>query len=236
MRRDRLSLLAAASIGIVLACSDNGVGPPSSGSRLSPGAALRRELPVTARADAPEVYSFEISPNGGVVTLGDRFTLTIPANAVCDPSSSSYGLGHWDESCTVIDRTIKVTAKIWENETRVIVDFSPSLRFEPSAVVTMSTSLLAPVLAGRYDLAATPGALSQYELLYSPDLGKTQIREPKELGDPSLVTHINLTTGVIWRRIKHFSGYVTAQGEPCDPTLGDPNCRWVDDEGVKSEQ
>jgi hypothetical protein len=237
MRRHRLSLLAAASVAFALACSENSAGPRQSGARLSPGGPVRRVQPVTAGMGAPEVYLFEISPSGGTVTLGDRFTIDIPPNAVCDPSSSSYGMGHWNEDCKATNNTVKVNARIWANEDRVVVDFSPSLRFVPSAVVTISTYLLADVLAGRVDLAATPGALGKYELLYSPDLGVTKFHEPSALSDPSLKTHIDLVTGFMWRRIKHFSGYVTAQGEPCSPAYeGDPTCSWSDEGGVEGHQ
>jgi hypothetical protein len=42
--------------------------------------------------------------------------------------------------------------------------------------------------------------------------------------DASLVTHINLNTGVVWRRVKHFSGYSQAAGTPCDPSPTNPDC------------
>jgi hypothetical protein len=234
MRRYRLSVLAAAGVVTALACSDSGVGPRQPASRLTPGARLDRAFPVTALANAPEIYKFDIPVSGATVALGDRFTLNFPANSVCDPTSSSYGMGHWDEDCIPNDRAVSITAKIWVNEDRVVVDFSPSLRFVPTAVVTISTNLFAPILAGRVDLAATPGALSQYELLFSPDGGTTKVREAGLLNDPSLKTHIDLTTGFVWRRLKHFSGYVGAFGEPCTPAYeGDPNCVWVDDGGTE---
>jgi hypothetical protein len=204
---------------------------------MTPGARYERSFPVTAQQNAPEIYKFDISPDGGIVALGDRFTLNIPAGAVCDPSTSSYGMGNWDDGCAVTDKTISVTAKIWVNETRVMVDFAPNLRFVPSAVVTISTNLFAGILAGRVDLAAKPGALSQYELLYSPDAGNTKFREVGLLNDPSLKTHIDLNTGFVWRRLKHFSGYLGSFGEPCTPAYeGDPNCVWVDDGGTEGHQ
>jgi hypothetical protein len=238
MRRHRLSLLAVAGVITALACSETSVGPRPPASRLTPRVGLDRVFPVTANADAPEVYQFDISPDGGTIALGDRFTLTLPASAVCDPSSSSYGAGHWDEDCTPTDRSITVNAKIWVKDNRVIVDFSPALRFAPSAVVTLSTNLFAPVLAGRVDLAATPRALSQYELLYSPDEGRTNIHEVSALADQSLKTYINLITGIVSRRVKHFSGYVGTFGEPCVPAYeGDPTCVWSEDGGgVEIEQ
>jgi hypothetical protein len=201
--------------------------------RPTSAAAYVRNFPVTAGIGAPEIYKFDITPSGGTIALADRFTLNFPANAVCDPSSSSYGVGHWDEDCTPTTKTISVTAKVWVGETRLLVDFSPNLRFVPSANVTISTDLLAPILAGRTDLPN--GALSKYELLYSSDLGSSTRRET--IDDSTVKTYIDLTTGRVWRRLKHFSGYVTVYGEPCTPAYeGDPDCVWSDEGGVEGHQ
>ena len=230
MRSYRLALIAAAAVMTAVACNDSSVGPRQPSARRAPETAPLSRNPVTAQADAPESYEFDIPTAGAVIALGDRFTLTVPANAVCDPASSSYGVGHWDDSCTIIDRSVNVHAKIWTNGSRVYLDFSPSLRFSPSTVVTLSTNLVTSVLAGRTDLAGNQSALAGYALLYSPDGGKTRVNEVSALGDRSLVTHIDLVTGVMWRRIKHFSGYITPYGEPCEPEYpGDPYCVWDPD-------
>jgi len=39
-----------------------------------------------------------------------------------------------------------------------------------------------------------------------------------------IATHVNLTTGIVWRRVKHFSGYNISSGLPCDPSPDDPDC------------
>ena len=228
MHRSWWRLPVAASILAAFACNDANLDPRPA----APRAATSR--PVLDRggipnADAPESYEFDIDTAASTISLGDRFTLSFPANAVCDPSSSSYGVGHWNDDCVPTARSVNVHAKIWQRDGRVYVDFSPALRFAPSANVTISTTLLASMLAGRADLAATPRMLHGYALQYSPD-GSSRVNEVATLGDSSLLTHIDLQTGLVWRRIKHFSGYVIAySGEPCDPDLGDPLCIWVDD-------
>src|SRR6266567_9038292 len=156
MRRHPIRLAAAALVITALACGENGVSPRRTVSQGAARAQLAHPIPG---ADAPESYTFDISTDGGTIALGDRFTLTFPANAVCDPSSSSYGLGHWDEDCTPTDRSITVHATIWSSNGQAYVDFSPALRFAPSAVVTISTTLVAPIIAGRTDLANTPAML-----------------------------------------------------------------------------
>jgi hypothetical protein len=35
---------------------------------------------------------------------------------------------------------------------------------------------------------------------------------------------VNLTTGLVWRRVKHFSGYSVTSGLACDPSPGNPDC------------
>jgi hypothetical protein len=48
------------------------------------------------------------------------------------------------------------------------------------------------------------------------------------LSDPSLVTHVDLNTGTVWRRVKHFSGYLMGSGESCEPSPDFPECIAVD--------
>jgi len=63
-------------------------------------------------------------------------------------------------------------------------------------------------------------------MYYSPSLGSSPVED--FANDPSLITHVSLTSGRVWRSIWHFSGYLMGGGE-CDPTQGDPNCIYVDD-------
>ena len=46
----------------------------------------------------------------------------------------------------------------------------------------------------------------------------------EQLTDASLTTYVDYTKSVLFRRIKHFSGYLgTGREESCDPNM-DPNC------------
>jgi hypothetical protein len=104
-----------------------------------------------------------------------------------------------------------------------VVDFSPALRFSPDAQVTLSTGIYAPLLTSLRPLFATnPSLLRYFAMYYTPDLGTTDVTDAAF--DPSLVTHINLRSGLVWRRVKHFSGYNLASGKACDPSPDDPNC------------
>jgi len=62
--------------------------------------------------------------------------LDIPANAVCDLASSSYGVGHWEESCTPQTDTFTIRAVVRNAATdHPSVDFEPALRFSPDKQV-----------------------------------------------------------------------------------------------------
>ena len=45
-----------------------------------------------------------------------------------------------------------------------------------------------------------------------------------------MVTHVNLTTGIVWRRVKHFSGYLVTAGFNCGPADDITTC--VVDDGT----
>ncbi|MGH7619771.1 MAG: hypothetical protein ACREPM_21370 [Gemmatimonadaceae bacterium] len=59
-------------------------------------------------------------------------------------------------------------------------------------------------------------------MFYEPTLGAKLVGDAST--DASLVTHINLSTGAVWRRIKHFSGYSVTAGTACDPSPDNPDC------------
>ena len=121
---------------------------------------------------------------------------------------SSYGPGTWDSPCTTLgdDESITVTATYGITLSGPAVDFSPALRFSPDAQVTLSTSLYSGVLTSASDyFASHPSALRFFGMYYEPNLGSTLVTDAAL--DPSLVTHVNLNTGIVWRRVKHFSGY-----------------------------
>ena len=50
------------------------------------------------------------------------------------------------------------------------------------------------------------------------------IDEATVLRDASLITNVDLVTGRVWRRIKHFSGYSVLSGLECVVSELDPDC------------
>jgi hypothetical protein len=179
-----------------------------------------------------QTTTFTVTSAGGTFVLNGVMVVNFPANSVCDPAKSSYGDGTWDKPCQVLqdDASVTFTATTRVTSSGVAVDVSPAVRFSPSAVVTVGTTLFGPVLTSNKNYyASNPSALSNLAFGYSSSLGGTYVHD--YTSDISLITHVNLTTGVIWRRVKHFSGYMIATGEPCEPSPDNPDCIEVDSDG-----
>lgn len=179
--------------------------------------------------------TFTVTAAGGSFDAG-LFTVNFPANSVCDPKTSSYGPGTWDSPCNTLSdgQSVTVTATYgFVLGGGPVVDFSPALRFNPNTTVTLSTDVYAPVLTYfRSYWLSNPDALRFFGMYYTPDFGTTGFTDAGR--DASLVTHVNLTTGLVWRRVKHFSGYNISSGLPCEPSPDDPDC--IDDGGPDVHQ
>jgi len=201
---------------------------------LSPGGVPT--LDVTPTFSSWCVTTFTLTSAGGKFSTGDGlYTLVFPANSVCDPATSSYGPGTWDQPCTTLadGQSVTVTATYGFTGHGLSVDFSPALRFNPKTEVRISTGVYAPILTlfSSY-FAANPSSLHFLGIYYAPDLSSAGTTDAAF--DSSLITHVNLTTGLVWRRVKHFSGYNVTTGLPCNPSPDDPDC--VDDGGPLIEQ
>lgn len=223
MRFTVRSFVALAGMLTAAACSE-------------PTAAPRTSAPTVAdRVPSFDVSSFArtmsqssdftVTSNGGSFGVAGLFTVNFPAGSVCDPDRSSYGPGEWDKACVLLagGQSIAVHATVSVTGAGLAVDFQPTLRFSPDAQVTVSTDVFAPILtANREYFSRNPSALRPLAMYYAPALGAATVAD--YLSDPSAVTHINLQTGRVWRRVKHFSGYSITSGEACDPSPGDPDC------------
>jgi hypothetical protein len=219
-------MVASATIAAIAGCSDSTTSPNNMSSRTV-RATDRPSLDYSGplHFSGYRTSTIVLTSAAGTFNIGNGFyTLSVPANAVC-VLGSSYGPDEWDKPCTTLanNESIQVTATIGFANGGPVVDFSPGLRFSPDAQVTLSTSMYAPILVPLRDyFAANPSALRNFGIYYTPDLGMTDRTDAAF--DPSVVTHINLQSGLIWRRVKHFSGYNVVAGMPCDPSPDDPDC------------
>lgn len=228
MRRNTLLLLVGAAAALVVACRDSSVAPVRSATVLS--AAASPSLSASASNQNHTLLgTLELSPNGGTYHVGD-FDIVVPAGAVCDPAVTKYGPRYWDEDCVPAQRSITVNVIARKLGQRVSVDFEPDLRFRPSAGwVVIQTSAYTGLLTSAAVRQQSPQSpyFENFSILYVPTRGRSQINEARTTGDQSMMTHVDLRSGLVWRRVKHFSGYLVTAGQKCDPTT-DPTCSLVD--------
>lgn len=223
--RDNLRLIyVGLSLLIVAGCSETSTSPSATATRsFTPADAPAFDYSTIGSSFGDSRSSFVVTPNGGSFSVGGLFTVNFPAGSICDPDLSSYGEGTWDSSCVPLNRPILITGTARLGLSGMGADFQPDMRFVPSKQVTISTDVFASLIrANASFFAKYPSTLRPLAVYYTPTLGGTRVAD--YVSDPTLVTHIDLTTGRIWRRVKHFSGYSQTTGLACDPSPGDPDC------------
>jgi len=220
---------ATALLFAVAACSDTATTPTAPAARTFAPRTSSFDYAQTGDVFGSRSTDFNLTARGGTFSVGGLFTLSFPANSVCDPARSSYGPTEWDRPCVTLsgDQSISVHASLNLTGAVMGVDFSPALRFSPSTQVIISTDLFAYVIKARGSyFAANPDLLNFLAVYYTPSLGATPV--PDFVADPSVITHVDLGSGIVWRRIKHFSGYSQTAGTACDPGPNNPDCIAVD--------
>jgi hypothetical protein len=201
MRAKWMIKCGAAATGLVAlmaGCEDPGLGPDS--AQPAPGYEANALLGGVLGASSDTIVTtFTVSPSGsGTYSLGRGHSIRFPAHSICDPATSSYGPAEWDAPCAVATTPIAITALSWiQPNGRSRIDFSPRLRFVPTKTVTLNM----------LDLEAVLDPSSR--ILWCED-GRPCIDESQN--DPLLTTAINSLTGILSRRVKHFSGYNLSAG------------------------
>jgi hypothetical protein len=129
---------------------------------------------------------------------GSAVTFANGIASICDPASSSYGVGTWDTPCEPATRSITFTVRYWHEPSGLPhVDFSPSVRFVPGAQ---------GVTLYMHSPSASRVWWSQIRYCPTADFSVGACVDESST-DPSLATLTDPTTGYLYRRIKHFSGY-----------------------------
>ena len=226
MRGTLRTLIAGTAVLGLAACSDSATAPrdAASSARLAPDAPSLTINP-TAFFGGAQRSTFVLTAAGGTYNIGNLYTLSFPSNAVC-VEGSTYGPGTWDTPCQTLSshQSITVTATYTMTGNGLAISFSPEIRFNPSTSVTLSTGIYSSILTSFRSLwLANPGALRSLGIYYIENLNATPVIDAAT--DPSVRTYIDLTTGQVYRRVKHFSGYNIATGNSCDVTAGDPGCQ-----------
>lgn len=194
--------LALAATGVMLAaCAGESTAPAvkqqatTSQLRTSPFVPTAAEKALIGVVDG--TYSFNINAGSDqAIRLGPNY-LSIPANSICDIATSSYGIGHWGESCTPQTGDVTITAVVRNAATdHPSIDFYPAMRFAPANKV----NLYIYVPTGMEDFQ------KRWTMKYCADGSLACVDEATT--DPDLVSNVDVANKMVFRRIKHFSGYV----------------------------
>jgi hypothetical protein len=202
----RFALVAASAL--LAACGDSTVAPSanSSTSTIAGGGA---NASLTGRDTLR--FSFVIDPSRTVVyPLGLGNSIVFPAGSLCDPATSSYGPGTWDDSCAIASRALTINATAWlDNSGHPRIDFDQHVRFAPS------NDAAKWVVLSFTDFRSA--LLSSASIVYCATPNSSCVDEAA--ADPSVATVKDPATGRLTRRIKHFSGYNVFSGR-CDADVG----------------
>jgi hypothetical protein len=223
MRRKSWILAGPIALLALAACQDGVVSP--SVSRLgAPGGVApapmslapqgRPTLSLSGGLPDSTATSFAVGPSGGLFFTGNH-AVVFPAGSVCDPATSSYGPGTWDDPCTPLASSIRVHAEVRRADGRTSIEFTPHLRFVPSS----NSAKWVWLVLYSPDAVGASSDLSQFNVWWAPSRGATLVDET--LFDPTLRTYVDTMLGISVRRLKHFSiyqsGYGLASGKTCDP-------------------
>ena len=195
----RFALLAGAAV--LGACSSEVTSPratPLHGNEATsmfvPSASAKALIGVV---DGTYAVTFDPTKNQQFY-LGPNY-LSLPEHSVCNLLTSGYGTAYWDASCIPETGAVTLTVVIKNaSSSNPSIQFYPAMRFDPDKLVQLF--MYAPNVS-RNDA-------KNWKMLYCPDVGGCY---DESLTDASLVTTIDYTNNVLFRRVKHFSGYTVAE-------------------------
>jgi hypothetical protein len=204
--RYRISTLATLAAAVLLAgCSGETTAPKAvptmSQQRISPFAPTAAQRALVGISNGTYALTFDPSQDNAF-TLGANY-LSLPANAVCKlDGSSGYGVEYWNQSCVPETDSVTISVTISDADTdHPRLDFYPAMRFNPET----SVSLYVYVPVGMDDF------MKSWVMKYCDDSDKCT-NEAKHDGD--LASFADQSSQMVFRRIKHFSGYtVTSRAD-----------------------
>jgi hypothetical protein len=222
--RQRNYWVVVANVAVIAAlagCSDNTFVAPSAQSDAATSSTPvtmmmapegRPSLSLGGTAPTNTTADFTVGPQGGVFLVGNH-AVVFPKKSICDPARSTYG--DWDAPCKTIGKPIQIHAVVRNENGRTWVDFSPELRFEPSSNPARWVWMYMYTPEAR----TAQGDLSRFNILYAQSIGGVTVDDA--VSDPTLRTYVDTRTGILMRRIKHFSGYTASAGRACEGALGE---------------
>lgn len=203
MARARVSMLTTlVASGVLLAgCSSEPTAPKASAgaSQLSrsPFAPTNAQKSLVGVTDG--VYTFTIDPTQNQSLALGANRLDLPANSVCDLATTSYGVQYWNDPCSPQTAPLTITAVVKNaNSSSPSIDFFPAMRFNPQNRVNLYIYV--------------PTGLSKVAKHWTVQYCSTGNRcDDESRSDRDMKTFVDAQNNVVFRRIKHFSGYVVAE-------------------------
>jgi hypothetical protein len=148
----------------------------------------------------PTSYQVTIDPTRRNDLHFGQHTVSLPANSICSLEGSGYGLPIFDQPCTAETRPVEIRATVsTDAKGHPRIDLQPEMRFDPAKTAVLTTYV------GRAALLSA----ANWRIFYCP-AANLQWCVDESLYDPSLTTRVDVERGLVYRRIKHFSGYLTA--------------------------
>jgi hypothetical protein len=203
----RPRLLAPALFGALVASSACAIDATAPSSLVAPetavasrgqGDAGQSDNEQGSGGSGVSIYKVRIDPTRSNLLHFGPHTLSLPANAVCGVQAAGYGVSLFDEPCPAETRRVAITATVTSDaKGHPRIDFLPNLRFSPQKEVILSL----------YVGDAALESMTSWRIFYCPTPGTTVGCMDESLLDASLVTHVDLQRGMVFRRIKHFTGY-----------------------------
>ena len=206
MARSRVSLVplltTVATASLLLAgCAGDATSPSAaqpktmSALKTSPFVPTGAQRALVGVADG--TYTYEIDPSQAQSLSFGASHLDIPANAVCNLATSSYGAGTWNDACDLQSEPFTITAVVRNAATdHPSVEFQPALRFDPQSNVNL------------YLYVTDQATLDNTRVMYY--CNETGCMDESQT-DADLRSNVDVENKVVFRRIKHFSGYVVAE-------------------------
>lgn len=193
-RPSTLTVLAMASL-LLAGCAGEATAP----STAAPGSVAMAAPSLAAMALVgvkDGSYQFTIDPSKDQSLEFGPNHLDLPANSVCDLDDSGYGPDYWNRPCHAEKGAVTITAVVRNaSSSHPSIQFEPAMRFNPDKNVEL---YIYAKHMKKHDRS--------FVMLYCTE--KACVDEAQT---DDLKTSVDNKAKMVFRRIKHFSGYVVAE-------------------------
>lgn len=191
--------LFAVSGMLIGACAGEVTAPRAAASNEATSMFVPSEAAKALIGVADGVYKVTFDPTQNQsLALGPN-SISIPGNAVCNLATSGYGVDYWNKACAPETHPVTLVITIKNAASaHPSIDFAPAMRFSPNKDVQLF--MYAPHVG--------KNEAKNWVMLYCPDVGRCYDESAR---DESLTTSIDRANNMLFRRVKHFSGYTVAE-------------------------